>query len=218
MKVKRTSKKRGAAKKDLVRGEPVVRIVLAAALEELAVAGYRALRIEDVAARAGVNKTTIYRRWPAKADLVRAALKEVGEEKLVTPNTGSLRGDMLALARGFLGLFTSLSGKGLFRVMVAEGPDSEFAAITKSLRDSEVAPRVVIESAIARGEIAPDVDPELLGEVLVSFIIHRFFVHQEMVDEARLTRVVDTLLFGVLPRGPEPAPSLGKRVRAARRG
>ena len=69
---KRTAKRGAAKKRALVRGEPVVRGILAAALEELASAGYRALRIEDVATRAGVNKTTVYRRWPTKEDLVRA--------------------------------------------------------------------------------------------------------------------------------------------------
>ena len=50
------------------RSERVVRDVLRAAIEELSTNGYSALRVEDVAARAGVNKTTVYRRWPTKAD------------------------------------------------------------------------------------------------------------------------------------------------------
>jgi AcrR family transcriptional regulator len=191
--------KRGSKKRALVRGEPVVHGILIAALEELAHAGYRALRIEDVAARARVNKTTIYRRWPTKADLVRAALQSMGEEKLVTPNTGSLRADLLALAQAFIGLFTSLAGQGFFRVMVTEGPDSEFMAIANSVRESEKSPKVVIENAIARGEIAPGVDPELLGEIIGAFLIHKIFVHHESVDDACLERLIDMLLLGVLP-------------------
>src|SRR5262245_16386487 len=66
--------KRSGGKGPLVRGEAVVRGILAAALEELARTGYGALRIEGVAARAGVNKTTVYRRWATKENLVRAAL------------------------------------------------------------------------------------------------------------------------------------------------
>jgi hypothetical protein len=132
--------------------------------------------------------------------------QSVGEEKLVTPNTGSLRGDLLALAGGFVGLFTSLAGRGLLHVMVAEGPDSEFGAIARSLRESERSPEIVVESAIARGEIPPGVDPELLGELIVACVIHRFFVHQEAVDDARLERLIDTLLLGVLPRTSSSAP------------
>lgn len=190
--------KRGSGKRALVRGEPVVQGILVATLEEMAQAGYRALRIEDVAARAGVNKTTVYRRWPTKAELVRDALKSVGDEKLVTPNTGSFRSDMLALARGFIGLFTSLAGRGIFRVMVAEGPDPEFLAITTSLRDSEEAPKVVIENAIARGDLAPGVDPRLLGELMGAYLIHKLVVHKESVDEACAERLIDMLLLGVL--------------------
>lgn len=196
-KVKRAPK-RGAVKRALVRGEPVVRGILVAALEELAHVGYRALRIEDVAARAGVNKTTIYRRWPAKADLVRAALQSVREEERVPPNTGSFRADLLALARGFVSLFSSLAGQGIFRVMVAEGPDPEFVSITRSLRDSDESPKAVIENAVRRGELAPGVDPKLLGETLVAFIIHKYFVHQEEIDDVRLEGLVDMLLLGVL--------------------
>ena len=53
--------------------------------------GYASLRVEDVAARAGVNKTTIYRRWPAKSDLVIAALDALRDQTQIDPDTGSLR-------------------------------------------------------------------------------------------------------------------------------
>src|SRR5262245_40170336 len=91
--------RRSEGRGPLVRGEAVVRGVLTAALEELGQTGYGALRIEDVAARAGVNKTTVYRRWPTKEDLVRAALLAMTVDKFVVPNTGSLRGDLLEMAR-----------------------------------------------------------------------------------------------------------------------
>ena len=66
-------------KRELVRGEPVVQRVLDATIAEMARVGYRALRIEDVAARAGVNKTTVYRRWPEKGALLREALAAMGK-------------------------------------------------------------------------------------------------------------------------------------------
>src|SRR5512138_898011 len=72
------------------RSERVVRDVLAAAAAEMARVGYVALRVEDVAARAGVNKTTVYRRWPTKADLVRDVLCGLGGDQHEAPDTGSL--------------------------------------------------------------------------------------------------------------------------------
>ena len=63
------------------RGEPVIRRALAATLRELARVGYAALRFEEVAGRAGVNKTTVYRRWPDKQALVRAALLSLSDRQ-----------------------------------------------------------------------------------------------------------------------------------------
>ena len=87
------------AKRELVRGEAVVQRVLAATMEELALVGYRALRVEDVAARADVNKTTVYRRWPEKRALVRDALGCIADRKMQAPETGALRSDLLSIGR-----------------------------------------------------------------------------------------------------------------------
>ncbi|WP_437779065.1 TetR/AcrR family transcriptional regulator [Sorangium sp. So ce1097] len=197
---KRTAKRGSAKKRALVRGEPVVRGILAAALEELASAGYRALRIEDVATRAGVNKTTVYRRWPTKEDLVRAALLSVTDEKVVPPNTGSLRGDLLALGRALIEIQTSPVGQSLFHVFLAEGPDSELMAIARSIRAvQEAGVREIVEGAVARGELAPGADPMLPCELLGAYLTHKLIADRASVDEAQLARVVDVILLGVLP-------------------
>ena len=196
---KRTAKRGSAKKRALVRGEPVVRGILIATLEELASAGYRALRIEDVATRAGVNKTTVYRRWPTKEELVRAALLSVTDEKIIPPDTGSLRGDLLALGRAVNEIQTSPVGQSLFHVFLAEGPDSELMAIARSLRAvQEAGLRAIVESAVARGELAPGTDPMLPCELLGAYLQHRMIAHRASVDEAQLARVVDVILLGVL--------------------
>ncbi len=201
----------------MVRGEPVVRGVLAAAIEELGRTGYGALRIEDVAARAGVNKTTVYRRWPTKEDLVRAALLSITADKFVVPNTGSLRGDLLAIAHRMVETTRSLGGQGLLRLMIAEGPGSELVAIAKSLRKThEAVPRSVIEAAQARGELPPDADAMLLFDVLVAALNRRLFLDRQDVDDAYLGRLVDLLLLGALGRdGGSPSPSGQKGRRRA---
>lgn len=196
---KRTAKRGSAKKRALVRGEPVVRGILAATLEELASAGYRALRIEDVATRAGVNKTTVYRRWATKEDLVRAALLSVTDEKIVPPDTGSLRGDLLAFGRAIIEIQTSPVGQSLFHVFLAEGPDSELMAIARSLRAvQEAGVRALVESAVARGELAPGADPMLPCELLAAYLQHKMIADRASVDEAQLARVVDVILLGVL--------------------
>jgi len=194
--------KRGSAKKKtraLVRGEPVVRGALAATLEELAAVGYRALRIEDVATRAGVNKTTVYRRWPTKEDLVRAALLSITDGKIVHPNTGSLREDLIALGRAVRDFQTSPEGQSLIHILLSEGLDSEIMTIVRSLRVThERGARTIIENAVARGELAPGPDPMLPCEMLGAYLQHKMLAFRRSVDEAEIVRVVDAILLGVL--------------------
>ncbi len=214
---KRLAKRGPTAKKNaLVRGEPVVRGILAATMEELAHTGYTALRIDDVAARAGVNKTTVYRRWPTKEELVRAALLSVGDETICAPDTGSLRTDLLAAARKIVAIGGSPRGRSMTRVILAEGPDSELMEIARSLRDGhEAVPRAMIEAAQARGELAPGVDPWLLLSVFGSAIHERLFLSRDSVDDAFLNSLIDLLLTGA---GAKECPASGVTMRVASAG
>jgi AcrR family transcriptional regulator len=193
---KRTRKRRA-----LVRGEPVVRGVLTAALQQLARVGYGPLRIEDVAEQAGVNKTTVYRRWPTKEDLVRAALLSMVGDSIKAPNTGSLRNDLLEIARCMAKVGCSLEGQSLIRVMIAEGPDSELMGIARSIREThEAIPRSVFENAVVRGELPTATGMMLVLDVLKATLNHRLFVDRASVDEPYLHRFVDLLLHGALHR------------------
>jgi AcrR family transcriptional regulator len=183
----------------------VVQAVLAATLEELAHAGYGALRFEDVAARAGVNKTTIYRRWPTKSELVRAALETIAGDMTPPPNTGALRSDLLAMSRLMAALITSAQGQGIFRMLMSESADDGLFELTCDLRDDHSGPpRQVIEQAIKRGELPPDTDPLLLVETMVGAIHHRAFITREPVTEAYLAQLVDLLLIGAARGGGRP--------------
>ncbi len=193
--------KRRPKPRALVRGEPVVRGVMEATLAELASTGYGALRIEDVAARAGVNKTTVYRRWPTKEELVRAALLSIGSGRRVAPNTGSLRTDLLEMAHNMVATVGSCEGQGVFRMILAAGPDSELMAIARSMKKGyEAVPRSVIDAAVARGELVPGIEAMLLFSVLMPAIHHRLMMERAAVDEDFLGRLVDLLLYGAMPR------------------
>ncbi len=195
--VKKIRKPRPAVKREVVRGEPVVTGVLTAARQELAKVGYRALRIEDVALRAGVNKTTVYRRWPTKAELVRDALEDGAQEMCAVPDTGSLRADLLEMGRMFTKLTGSTEGESLMRMMVGEGADPEVADLKKALRKThEAMPNAMLARAVSRGELAPDVDHTVLLDAFVGAIHHRMFLMTEKVTEAFLVSLVDLLLKG----------------------
>jgi AcrR family transcriptional regulator len=191
------------ARAGLVRGEPVVRAVLLAAIEELAAVGYEALRIEDVAFRAQVNKTTVYRRWPSKPDLVLAALRTFAVEETVRPDTGSLRGDLLAIARKMSATMASPRGRGILRMLEADSKPPEFALIAETLRaECECLPKSVIDNAIARGELRSTDARDLLIGALAGIVQYRLNVAREPVDEGFLHQIVDLLLDGVSQRAP----------------
>jgi AcrR family transcriptional regulator len=186
------------AGQQLERGSPVVARVLRATIEELARIGYGALSIEDVANRAGVNKTTVYRRWPTKAELVRAALRSMGDERVCEVSTGSLRGDLMAVGRSIILFAKSPEGRSILRMLLAEGMEPELAEIAASLRrEREANPRALVHEAVARGELAPGTDAVLLMETLFGAIVQRLFFSHETVDDAFVERIVDLLLTGV---------------------
>ncbi len=210
-------KARPAKKKPLTRGAPVVDGVLRATIEALAEGGYGALTIDEVASRAQVNKTTIYRRWPTKADLVRAALKLMAQSKLQFEETGSLRGDLLALGRRMIIAASSPIGCSMIRMLVGDGEQPELLEIMLSLRaDHEQVPRRLMEQAIARGELAADIDPLMLPGTMIGTIHHMIFMRRETIGEEFLEKLVDLLLQGALPRAAPSKPKSPARQPKAK--
>jgi AcrR family transcriptional regulator len=188
-----------AMKKVATRGEPVVKDVLSATLAELGHVGYHALRIEDVAVRANVHKTTIYRRWPTKEELVRECLHDAFTENLQMPDTGSLRGDLLVVATQLLEFFSSANGQALVRMMMSESAEGELRKIVDSLRDAkERAPRQMIERAIARGQLPDGFDGELLMTTLVGSLHHAVFARCLAPSQVHVGPLVDLLLYGAV--------------------
>jgi AcrR family transcriptional regulator len=179
------------------RSARVVHDVLEATLEELALHGYGALRVDDVALRAGVNKTTVYRRWPTKADLVRSALLKLSDEKALTPDTGALHTDMLELARRSKSFTATPRGRSILSMLFVERAEPELAAIAQSLRGRRDAAAVrVVERALERGELPPGTDPQLILEPLHAVVYRRVMLLQEALDEAFLVRLIDLILAG----------------------
>src|SRR6185295_14576396 len=104
--------------------------------------------------RAEVNKTTVYRRWPEKTALVRDALGCQADRALAPVNTGSLRGDLLELARGMVRAFGTPQGRSMVRMLVTEGEDAELSDIKRALRrEREPIRMTALASAVARGEL-----------------------------------------------------------------
>jgi AcrR family transcriptional regulator len=151
------------------RSERADRAIVDATLELLAEAGVAGTSIEAIAARAGVGKATIYRRWPNKDALVVETLASLNEE-LPEVSGSCLRDDLVTLVdvvrRKFAG---SLAGRILPRVM-AEGP--QHPALLERYFTCVIQPRRevlldVLRRAVASGELRPDVDLQLVLTLLV---------------------------------------------------
>jgi AcrR family transcriptional regulator len=180
------------------RSARVVRDVLDATVDVLAHAGYAALSFEDVAARAGVSRTTVYRRWPEKQDLVRAALLRMAEEQPVAPDTGALRSDLLA------GIRLKLADEelrerdaGLVQALMAELGDPELVALARVVRDRFLRPFVAaVERAIVRGELPAGTDPMLVIDPFLAPVHFKTCTFGEEVEDEYLERLIDVVLDG----------------------
>jgi AcrR family transcriptional regulator len=190
-------------------------------IEELARSDYGGLAFDRVAARAGVNKTTVYRHWETKADLVRAALSLVLQSVLPEVSTGMLREDLIRVGRTMVEFSTSFEGQCLVRLRVLQHPEPELASIAKSLQARHIARLAALgEAAVRRGELAMGVDFMLLLDMLGGTLHSRLFMKNEPVDDVLIARIVDILLRGVGVAAPRTVgsqlkrePSRGRRGR-----
>lgn len=165
--------------------------MLRATLAQLGAVGYVALRIEDVAKRARVNKTTIYRRWPTKRDLVRAAIESCATVEL--PDTGSLAKDLVAMGKSMMARMRSPEGAALMRMLMSDWQNADIVDLGREMRQRhEKRNAQIVERAIARGEIPKGSDPSLIVDAVLSPLSgrlkHGLRVDADLVD--RLTKLV----------------------------
>ena len=198
------------------RSARVVEQVLTTTVQLLGTAGYGALRIDEVAAQSGVNKTTIYRRWPTKSQLVSAALRHYHVPQ-PPPDTGDLERDLIDMFVQSPSMVDLHLTRGLMRMSLVEQDDPELEAILAELRARFLAIRKGrFETAIARGEIPPRTDVALLLTVLSSTIYSRLLASAEPPSSALISEIVRIVIAGARvrwaePRAPAPAPRRRRR-------
>jgi AcrR family transcriptional regulator len=168
--------------------------------------GYDGLTMDAVAARSRVSKATLYRQWRGKPGLVVEALRE-RHAQLAVSDTGSLRDDLLAIARR-LGCAAPTEGPLFAAVAHAAHSDPELAVeLRRHLFEPLLgAIRGVLDSAVERGELAPDTPAlEYCALGLMSLMPGRPLMQGRIVDQAFLTGYVESVLL----------PALGVRLPAA---
>ncbi|MET9669378.1 TetR/AcrR family transcriptional regulator [Streptomyces sp. NPDC006475] len=165
------------------RSEESRRAIFTATMEGLQEHGYAALTVEGIAARAGAGKQTIYRWWPSKADVVLDAMLDMTESRITVPNEGSLSTDLSAFLRSPFGqrgqrpALTGLIAQALLDpVFAATFRDRFLFRLRSPLRE-------LLDRAVVRGEIADDVDPELLIDVVYGVLWYRLLLEPALLDE-----------------------------------
>jgi AcrR family transcriptional regulator len=185
----------------LSRSEACELAILESALALVAEVGYDRLSMDALAERAKASKATIYRRWSGKADVVVAALRmRHGKNGALEVDTGSLRGDLLALLERSCAAMSSEDGAlvtGLFQAMRT---DPELAALLRSqvFESKLVALEQVVQRAIDRSEIPPGADAVTLNEILSGVVFSRLVMSGEPLDQSFCVHVVDDILLPVL--------------------
>lgn len=181
--------------------------ILAATIEVLAEVGYDRLTIDAVATRAKASKATVYRRWPGKAALVvdaihvlKAAPVGDGQEPpCIFPDTGSLRGDLLAGLTKIGAKLSSDEGQLMVAVMTAAARDPELAAAMRGTQEEKKRScQTVVRRAVERGELDDDSGAMTMHEVLPALMNNRLLLSGEPFDETFITHVVDDIALPLL--------------------
>lgn len=181
--------------------------VKAAARELLAEVGYAGVTMDATAARAGTSKAAIYRRYQSKAELLFAAAVHGSDTN--PPDTGSLRGDLLALGRAIRSVMSSPAAREVAPHVIAEiGKSPE---LSRRLREVFVAAELdeiatILEHAVDRGELSRRAEVSATHRLLGGALFFAIFVVDEPPDDADLAQIVDVLAAGLIATTTMPSP------------
>jgi AcrR family transcriptional regulator len=174
--------------------------ILAAALDVLAETGYDGMTIDMVAARAKAGKATLYRRWPSKPDLVLdavACLKSKDLDLDALPDTGTLRGDLIAMVKSPSIRDSERKLKIMAGIvsMIARDPELADAARAALIEPRAAANRVFFQRAIDRGEIAADADIERLCMIGPAMVSYRVLMLRKPADRDFMIDTIDRIIL-----------------------
>jgi AcrR family transcriptional regulator len=185
--------------------------ILDAAVEVLAETGFDGMTIDMVASRAGAGKATVYRRWASKNELVLdavACMKKGDLDTLQIPDTGSLRGDLVAMIRppSINDAERKLKVMAGLASMLSSAPELADAANEAIVEPRARINRMLLNRAIERGEISSDVDIQLISLISPSMVAYRTLIMRKPVDREFLITLIDGVVL--------PAVGLGRTAPA----
>jgi AcrR family transcriptional regulator len=182
------------------RGRDLDTALLEATIAEIEISGYAALSMERVAERARASKASLYRRWPSKVELVLAAVYHLFPEPADAADTGSLRGDLLALLRQVANLLDGPAGTGIRGLVSDALRDSELATqlrnYTRGL--SLAAMGDVVGRAVARGELGSGTITTRQLEAGLWVLRFHFLIYGGPLPEHVIVEIVDEVMLPLL--------------------
>lgn len=171
--------------------------MLTATLELLAEVGFDVMSIDAIAARAGVGKTTIYRRYSGKEELVADAIESLRQD-VVIPNTGYLWSDLDELIESAAQITLSPLGRQTVAMIISSASsNSQFAQIywTKYMQPRREAFAVVLERAKARNEVQADLDAGLVFDTMSGIMLYALIFQPTSESWTEYVRRALNLLF-----------------------
>jgi AcrR family transcriptional regulator len=182
------------------RGRPRDRALDERILEQvialLGARGYTGLTLDELAVRSGVAKTTILRRWPSKAAVAAAGVERLALQSVDVPDSGILEADLLALLHGAVEAFVRGRGQFIARLIREAGHHPEIAELLHTvIHTRRQAYRRVLALAIARGELAPSVDQDLLIDLLIGPIWTRMLITRDPITREYVDSIVEAVLI-----------------------
>jgi AcrR family transcriptional regulator len=193
----------GPSRSDVARRE-----ALAATADLIAERGVDNLTIEDVAARSGVAKTTIYRHWPSRGPLIIDAVRSCWAH-LPTPDTGDLRTDLVRLFEGMVRVdLSSLAGRIMPSLLSVAARDPEVERLTRELAEERARPvREILGRAVARGELSAAVDEEVALGLVVGPLLYRKVHRRLPLTTEYLEACIDASVVGLQAMAPASSAS-----------
>jgi AcrR family transcriptional regulator len=176
-----------------------------AALDLLAEIGYDRLTMDAVAARAHASKATIYRRWQGKAALVVDALN-CSKGSMIEPDTGSLAGDFAAIGQGACSQESRFNAQVMLGLITALAHDAELRdAVQERLIEPRTAViRTIFERAVARGEVSPERNLDLLVTLFPALMIQQVLIKGEMPDADFSEHVINDVILPLATASTKP--------------
>src|SRR3954471_6010132 len=157
--------------------------------------GYAGLTLDELAVRSGVAKTTILRRWPSKAAVAAAGVERLALQSVDVPDSGTLHGDLHTLLHGAVDTFARGRGQFVPRLLREAGHHPEITDLLDAvLHTRRQAYRRVLARAIARGELDPSVDQELLIDMIIGPLWTRLLITRDPVTREYVDANVDAVL------------------------